>query len=142
IRALRAAVELGLPTVAVYTHEDRDSAHRFKADEAYQIGEPGHPVRAYLDAAEVLRVARLAGADAIYPGYGFLSGHPDLARACAEAGIPSIGPDAAVLRLTGNKPRAIAEAQAAGLPVLESTAPSTDLGALTAAAEELAFPVF
>ncbi|MGB3303144.1 pyruvate carboxylase [Gordonia sp. (in: high G+C Gram-positive bacteria)] len=142
IRALRAAVELGIATVAVYPHEDRNSAHRFKADEAYQIGEPGHPVRAYLDVDEILRVARESGADAIYPGYGFLSENPDLARACEEAGITFVGPSAEVLQLTGNKSRAIAEAKAAGLPVLASTEPSTDPAALLAAGLEMTFPVF
>ncbi|MET1016272.1 MAG: biotin carboxylase N-terminal domain-containing protein, partial [Leifsonia flava] len=78
IRAFRAAYELGAKTVAVFPFEDRNSLHRLKADEAYQIGEPGHPVRAYLDVAEIIRVARESGADAIYPGYGFLSENPEL----------------------------------------------------------------
>jgi len=85
IRAFRAAVELGAKTVAVYPFEDRNSLHRLKADEAYQIGVPGHPVRAYLDVSEIIRVARESGADAIYPGYGFLSENPELAQAAAEA---------------------------------------------------------
>ena len=76
IRAFRSAVELGLRTVAVYPYEDRYSLHRMKADEAYQIGEPGHPLRAYLSIEEIIRVAKLSGADAIYPGYGFLSENP------------------------------------------------------------------
>lgn len=92
IRAFRAAFELGISTVAVYPHEDRNSLHRAKADEAYRIGEPGHPVRAYLSVDEVVKAARKAGADAIYPGYGFLSENPDLAAACAEAGITFVGP--------------------------------------------------
>ena len=92
IRAFRAAVELGAKTVAVYPFEDRNSLHRLKADEAYQIGEPGHPVRAYLDVSEIIRVAKESGADAIYPGYGFLSENPELAQAAAEAGITFIGP--------------------------------------------------
>ena len=91
IRAFRAAVELGLKTVAVYPFEDRFSLHRMKADEAYQIGEPGHPLRAYLTIEEIMRVAKLSGADAVYPGYGFLSENPDLARACEEAGIVFVG---------------------------------------------------
>ena len=86
IRAFRAAVELGAKTVAVYPVEDRNSLHRLKADEAYQIGEPGIPVRAYLDVSEIIRVAKESGADAIYPGYGFLSENPELAQAAAEAG--------------------------------------------------------
>src|SRR3990170_2309154 len=85
IRAFRAGYELGARTVAVFPHEDRNSLHRLKADEAYEIGEPGHPVRAYLNVAEIIRVARESGADAIYPGYGFLSENPDLAEAAAAA---------------------------------------------------------
>ncbi|GAA2385048.1 MULTISPECIES: pyruvate carboxylase [Gordonia] len=142
IRALRAAVELGITTVAVYPHEDRNSPHRFKADEAYRIGEPGHPVRAYLDVDEIIRVAKESGADAVYPGYGFLSENPELARACAAAGITFVGPTAEVLQLTGNKSRAIAEARAAGLPVLASTEPSTDVQTLLDAGESMTFPVF
>src|SRR6476620_10197867 len=97
IRAFRAAYELGAGTVAVYPYEDRNSVHRLKADEAYQIGDEGHPVRAYLSVDEIIAAARRAGADAIYPGYGFLSENPDLAAACEAAGITFIGPSAAVL---------------------------------------------
>ncbi len=87
IRAFRAGYELGARTVAVFPHEDRNSLHRLKADEAYEIGEPGRPVPAYLSVEEVVRAARKAGADAVYPGYGFLSENPELARACEEAGV-------------------------------------------------------
>ena len=97
IRAFRAAYEVGARTVAVYPWEDRFSLHRLKADEAYEIGERGHPVRAYLDVSEIIRVARESGADAIYPGYGFLSENPELAAAAAAAGIVFIGPPADVL---------------------------------------------
>ncbi|ALG85077.1 pyruvate carboxylase [Gordonia phthalatica] len=142
IRALRAAVELDIATVAVYPHEDRNSPHRFKADEAYQIGEPGHPVRAYLDVDEIIRVAKESGADAVYPGYGFLSENPDLARACETNGITFVGPAAEVLQLTGNKSRAIAEAKAAGLPVLASIEPSTDPQSLVEPGLKMKFPVF
>ena len=103
IRAFRAGYELGAKTVAVFPQEDRHSIHRQKADEAYLIGEEGHPVRAYLDVAEVVRVAKESGADAIYPGYGFLSENPELARAAKEAGITFVGPPAEVLELAGNK---------------------------------------
>src|SRR5829696_7596995 len=103
IRAFRAAYELGAQTVAVFPWEDRNSSHRLKADESYQIGETGHPVRAYLSVDEIIRVAKHAGADAVYPGYGFLSENPELAAACAEAGITFVGPSAKVLELTGNK---------------------------------------
>lgn len=142
IRAFRAAYELGAETVAVYPYEDRNSGHRLKADEAYQIGEKGHPVRAYLSVSEVVNAARNAGADAIYPGYGFLSENPDLAAACAEAGITFVGPPADVLELTGNKARAIAAAREAGLPVLASSEPSASIEELLAAAESMEFPVF
>jgi pyruvate carboxylase len=142
IRAFRAAYEMGIDTVAVYPHEDRNSLHRLKADESYQIGETGHPVRAYLSVDEIIRVARHAGADAVYPGYGFLSENPALAAACAEAGITFVGPSAKVLELTGNKTRAIDAARSAGLPVLHSSAPSVSAEELMAAAAGLEFPLF
>src|ERR671931_820442 len=142
IRAFRAAYELGLGTVAVFPYEDRNSLHRLKADEAYEIGQPGHPVRAYLSVDEIIRAARQAGADAVYPGYGFLSENPELARACEEAGITFVGPSADVLELTGNKARAVAAARSAGLPVLRSSAPSSDLDTLLVAAGEIGFPLF
>src|SRR3954449_879945 len=142
IRAFRAAYELGVGTVAVYPYEDRNSVHRLKADESYQIGEVGHPVRAYLSVEEIVGAARRAGADAVYPGYGFLSENPELAEACARAGITFVGPPASVLELTGNKARAIAAAREAGLPVLTSTEPSADVAQLMTAAEQLPFPVF
>ncbi|MFD1149388.1 pyruvate carboxylase [Saccharothrix hoggarensis] len=142
IRAFRAAYELGAGTVAVFPHEDRNSLHRLKADESYEIGEPGHPVRAYLSVEEIIKAARKAGVDAVYPGYGFLSENPELAKACADAGITFVGPPSDVLELTGNKARAIAAAREAGLPVLKSSAPSSDIDALVAAAEDIAFPVF
>jgi pyruvate carboxylase len=142
IRAFRAAFELGVSTVAVYPYEDRNSLHRAKADESYQIGEPGHPVRAYLSVEEIIKAARTAGADAVYPGYGFLSENPELAAACAAAGITFVGPPASVLNLTGNKARAVAAAREAGIPVLRSCEPSADADALLAAAEDLGFPLF
>ncbi|GAA2487796.1 pyruvate carboxylase [Terrabacter carboxydivorans] len=142
VRAFRAATELGARTVAVFPYEDRKSEHRLKADEAYQIGEEGHPVRAYLDHEAIVAQAVEAGADAIYPGYGFLSENPLLAEACDGAGITFIGPPASVLHLTGNKARAIAAARDAGLPTLRGSDPGTDLDALEAAAEEIGFPVF
>lgn len=142
IRAFRAAYELGAKTVAVFPYEDRNSMHRLKADEAYQIGEPGHPVRAYLDVDEIIRVAKLSGADAIYPGYGFLSENPDLAQAAADAGIAFIGPPRAVLEMAGNKVTAKEHAIAAGVPVLASSPATTDIEVLLAAADEIGFPVF
>ena len=142
IRAFRAAYELGAQTVAVFPYEDRGSEHRLKADEAYEIGERGHPVRAYLDPDLIVETAVRAGVDAIYPGYGFLSENPALAEACANAGITFIGPGSDVLTLTGNKARAIAAAKEAGVPTLASVAPSTDADALVEAARDLPFPLF
>src|SRR6188768_3340377 len=127
VRAFRASYELGAKTVAVFPFEDRFSEHRLKADEAFQIGEITHPVRAYLDIDEILRVAKLSGADAIYPGYGFLSENPDFALACADAGVTFIGPPSHVLEMAGNKKTAIDYAKKAGIPVLASTDPSTDV---------------
>ncbi|MCR2816931.1 pyruvate carboxylase [Microbacterium jiangjiandongii] len=142
IRAFRAAFELGARTVAVFPYEDRYSLHRLKADEAYRIGEQGHPVRAYLDVDEIIRVATESGADAIYPGYGFLSENPELAAKAAAAGIAFIGPPAEVLEMAGNKVTAKHHAVAAGVPVLRSTEASDDVDELLAQAEDIGFPIF
>ncbi|MFD2759037.1 pyruvate carboxylase [Gulosibacter faecalis] len=142
IRGFRAAVELGAKTVAVYPFEDRNSLHRLKADEAYEIGSEGSPVQAYLNIDEIIRVAKLSGADAIYPGYGFLSENADFAKACADNGIKFIGPSQTVLASAGNKVHAKEQAIAAGVPVLASSEPSTDIEALIAAADEIGYPVF
>lgn len=142
IRAFRAAYELGAKTVAVYPYEDRNSLHRMKADEAYQIGEPGHPLRAYLSIEEIIRVAVLSGADAIYPGYGFLSENPDLARAATRRGITFIGPSDDALEFAGNKVTAKRTAVAAGVPVLASTDATADLDTLVAQATDIGFPLF
>ncbi|MFZ5871791.1 MAG: pyruvate carboxylase, partial [Actinomycetota bacterium] len=142
VRAFRAAYELGARTVAVFPYEDRNAIHRIKADESYLIGERGHPVRAYLDVDEIVRVARESGADAVYPGYGFLSENPRLAQACRDAGITFVGPPPEVLQLAGNKVRALAAARDAGIPVLRSSAPSADVDELLGAADQVGFPVF
>jgi pyruvate carboxylase len=142
IRAFRASYELGAKTVAVYPYEDRGSEHRLKADEAYEIGERGHPVRAYLDPDAIVTAAVRAGADAVYPGYGFLSENPALARACAAAGVGFVGPPADVLELTGNKATAIAAARAAGVPTLPDVPPSTEVAELVAAAQAMTYPLF
>ena len=142
IRAFRAAFELGAKTVAVFPYEDRNSSHRLKADEAYQIGVVGHPVRAYLDVDEIIRVAKESGSDAIYPGYGFLSENPDLAKAAAENGITFIGPGADILELAGNKVNAKEAAIRAGVPVLASSPSSSDVPTLLAQADEIGFPLF
>jgi pyruvate carboxylase len=142
IRALRAASELGIRTVAVHTQEDRDSLHRTKADEAYEIGEPGHPVRAYLDGAAIVALARRVGVDAIYPGYGFLSENAEFAQRCADAGVTFIGPTADTLRLAGEKTEARRAARDAGLTVLEASEILSDVDEAFRAAERLGYPVF
>ncbi len=142
VRVMRAAFELGLATVAVYTPEDRKSLHRTKAGEAYQLGKPGHPVRGYLDIAALIEVAERAGADGLHPGYGFLSESAALAEACAAAGITFVGPPPDVLRLTGDKVSARHAAAAAGLPVLRASEPLADGAGALAAAESVEFPLF
>lgn len=142
VRAFRAAYELGAKTVAVFPYEDRNSTHRLKADEAYQIGQVGHPVRAYLDVSEIIRVAKESGADAIYPGYGFLSENPELAKAAADAGITFIGPTSNVLEMAGNKVTAKEAAISAGVPVLKSTPSSANVDELIGQADAIGFPIF
>src|SRR3982074_943749 len=121
IRIMRAATELGLRTVAIYSKEDRLSLHRFKADEAYQVGAGLGPVKAYLDIDGIVALAKEKGVDAIHPGYGFLSENPALPRACERAGITFIGPSAELLDLLGDKTAARKLAQKAGLPVVPGT---------------------
>ena len=123
IRVVRAAQELELRTVAVYSHEDRGALHRFAADESYLVGAGRSPVDAYRDVDDVVRVARRARVDAIHPGYGFLAERPELAAACARAGLVFVGPAEEVLRTLGDKVAARALALAAGLPLLRATAP-------------------
>jgi len=142
VRAFRAAYEIGAKTVAVYPFEDRGSVHRLKADEAYEISADGSPVRAYLSVSEMIRVAKESGADAIYPGYGFLSENPDLARQAKLNGIAFVGPAPEVLELAGDKVSAKAAAIRAGVPVLASTDSSEDVAKLIAGAAEIGFPLF
>ena len=142
IRAFRAINELGFTSVAVFPYEDRYSLHRQKADESYEIGERGHPLRAYLDIPGLIEVAQDCGADAIYPGYGFLSENPGLARACDDAGITFVGPPAEVLALAGSKVRAKEEAAAAGIPVLRSVGPRSSVDDLVRSAGDVGFPLF
>ena len=123
IRVMRAANELGLRTVAIYSREDRFSLHRTKADESYLVGEGKGPIEAYLDIEDILRIAREARVDAVHPGYGFLAENPEFAAACARAGIVFIGPEAETMRLLGNKVSARDLAARAGVAVMPATAP-------------------
>jgi pyruvate carboxylase len=142
IRAARAARELGVTSIAVYAPEDRSALHRLIADHAYEIGEPGHPVRSYLDIDALVAVAVKSGADAVYPGYGFLSESAPFAQACADAGLTFVGPRPHTLRLTGDKVRAREAAQAAQVPVLRASGPITSPEQARAAAEEIGLPIF
>ncbi|TAK65898.1 MAG: pyruvate carboxylase [Betaproteobacteria bacterium] len=121
IRVMRAAAEMGIRTVAIYSAEDRFALHRFKADESYLVGEGKKPIAAYLDIDDIIRIAREARVDAIHPGYGFLSENPDFAQACANAGITFIGPRPEVMRTLGDKVAARNLALSVGVPVLPAT---------------------
>ncbi len=126
IRVMRAANELGIHTVGIYSDEDRFALHRFKADESYRVGVGKKPIDAYLDIADILRIAREAKVDAIHPGYGFLSENPDFAEACAHNGIVFVGPTPEVMRRLGNKVAARQLAESAGVPVMPATGPLPD----------------
>ena len=142
IRVFRSAHELGIRTVAIYSHEDRFALHRFKADEAYAVGTPGEPIRAYLDIASVVALAKSVGADAIHPGYGFLSENAHFARACAEAGIVFVGPRPEILDQLGDKVAARKIARAAAVPILSgSDEPVKELAEAQKIAESLGYPV-
>ncbi len=121
IRVLRAASEMGIRSVTIYSSEDRFALHRFKADESYLVGAGKKPIAAYLDIDDIIRIAKEAHVDSIHPGYGFLSENPDFAEACARAGITFIGPQPEVMRLLGNKVSARELAERAGVPVVPAT---------------------
>ena len=141
-RVFRSAHELGIRTVAIYSHEDRYALHRFKADEAYQIGAQGSPIRAYLDIPAVLQIAAEYEIDAIHPGYGFLSEKPEFARACAEAGVTFVGPPVASLEALGDKVSARALAEKAGVPVLGGSGQAIQsIPELKQKATEIGYPV-
>lgn len=142
IRVFRAATELGIRTVAVYSQEDSGSLHRFKADEAYLIGVDKKPIDAYLDIEDVIRIAKESGSDAIHPGYGFLSENIELARRCREEGIIFVGPHESHLHAFGDKVRARQSAIAAGLPVIPgSDGPLTSYEDAETFANEHGFPL-
>jgi len=142
IRVMRAATELGLRTVAIYAEEDRFSMHRFKADEAYRVGEGKGPVGAYLDIEGIITVAKEHGVDLIHPGYGFLSENAGFAKACAKAGITFVGPKADLLELMGDKVAARALTQKLKVPTLPGTEdPVSDRGEALKAAANIGFPL-
>lgn len=141
IRVCRSAHELGIRTVAIYTHEDRYALHRFKADEAYLVGNPGEPIRAYLNVEGIVELAAEQGVDAIHPGYGFMSENPELARACERAGIVFVGPQVAALEQLGDKTAARAIAERVGVPVLGGSGSIQDLTQGRELAERLGYPV-
>ncbi len=142
IRVFRSAHELGIRTVAIYSHEDRFATHRLKADEAYEVGRPGEPIRSYLSVEAIVELAKEKEVNAIHPGYGFLSENAEFARACERAGIVFVGPRAELLDLLGDKVAARKLAREAGLPVLSGSdapvIPGPDAHAL---AESLGYPV-
>src|SRR5215210_7984867 len=142
IRVFRSAHELGIRTVAVYSHEDRFALHRFKADEAYRVGKPGEPIRAYLDIPGIVQLARDVGVDAIHPGYGFLSENAAFARACREAGVAFVGPRPEVLEQLRDKVTARAIAKKAGVPVLSGgDTPVSTIEEAKVLAEKLGYPI-
>ncbi|APG86273.1 pyruvate carboxylase [Sinorhizobium americanum] len=148
IRVFRAANELGLKTVAIWAEEDKLALHRFKADESYQVGRGPHlardlgPIESYLSIDEVIRVAKLSGADAIHPGYGLLSESPEFAEACAENGITFIGPKPETMRQLGNKVAARNLAISIGVPVVPATEPlPDDADEIKRLADEIGYPV-
>ncbi|MEM5492672.1 pyruvate carboxylase [Hoeflea sp. AS16] len=148
IRVFRAANELGMKTVAIWAEEDKLSLHRFKADESYQVGRGPHlerdlgPIESYLSIEEVIRVAKLSGADAIHPGYGLLSESPEFADACAENGIIFIGPKPDTMRRLGNKVAARNLAIEIGVPVVPATDPlPDDMDVVARMAEEIGYPI-
>jgi pyruvate carboxylase len=143
IRILRAANELRLRTVAVYSQEDRLSLHRFKADEAYLIGQGKGPVQAYLDIDSIVELAAAKEVDAIHPGYGFLSENPALARACNRAGITFVGPSAEILESLGDKTAARKLAHRAGIPIVPGTEEPVNPGAsdIEQIADRIGFPL-
>jgi len=142
IRVFRSSHELGIRTVAIYSHEDRYALHRFKADEAYLIGKIGEPIRSYLDIDSIVALAASHGVDAIHPGYGFLSENPALRRACDKAGITFIGPRAELLDKLGDKTAAREIADLAKVPILGGSAQAiASIDEARRMAEQIGYPI-
>ena len=142
IRIMRAATEMGIQTVAIYSHEDRFGLHRYKADEGYLVGAGKGPIEAYLDIEDIIRIAMESGADAIHPGYGFLSENPGLPEACDAAGIIFVGPPADVMRQMGSKVAARELAARAKVPTMPATGPlPSDPKKIKALAKDIGYPV-
>ncbi|MEZ4289521.1 MAG: pyruvate carboxylase [Myxococcota bacterium] len=141
IRIHRACAELGIRTIGIHSDEDRYSLHRFKADEAYSLGEGGNPVGVYLDIQRILEIAESTGVDAIHPGYGFLSERADFARAVEAAGITFVGPPPEVLAAVGDKVSARDAALAAGLPIIPGSPPIANAEDGLRVARDIGFPV-
>ncbi|WP_026999411.1 pyruvate carboxylase [Eisenibacter elegans] len=142
IRIFRAATELNIRTVAVFTYEDRYSLHRYKADEAYGIGKRDEPLKPYLDIEEIIHVAKRHGVDAIHPGYGFLSENVHFARRCREEGIIFVGPTPEVMEQLGDKVQAKLVAKAAGVPLIEDNqVPLTSTAIAQQEAQRIGYPV-
>jgi pyruvate carboxylase len=142
IRVFRSAHELGIRTVAVFSHEDRFALHRFKADEAYKVGKAGEPIRSYLDIPAIVGLAKQVGVDAIHPGYGFLSENAAFARACEQAGITFVGPKPEILESLGDKVTARGIAQKAQVPILSGTdKPVSSVDEAKQLAAKLGYPV-
>jgi pyruvate carboxylase len=142
IRVFRACTEMGIRTIGIFSKEDRSALHRYKADESYPLDESLEPIRAYLDIPGIVAIAKRHGADAIHPGYGFLSENAELARACQAAGIVFIGPPARVLEMMGDKTAARRQAQALGIPVVPGTdEPLADVDTAARRARDIGYPV-
>ncbi|RFN59559.1 pyruvate carboxylase [Marixanthomonas ophiurae] len=142
IRVFRACTEINLTTVAVFTYEDRYSQHRYKADEAYQIGKDDEPLKPYLNGDEIIALAKAKGVDAIHPGYGFLSENSEFARKCAEAGVIFIGPDPKVMDALGDKITAKKIAEKCNVPTIKSnTKDLTSLKIALSEASTIGYPV-
>ena len=142
IRILRACNELDIKTVAVFTYEDRYSLHRYKADEAYQVGADADPLKPYLDIDAIIKIAKESGADAIHPGYGFLSENFEFARKCAQNKIIFVGPGAEVMQQLGDKVLAKETAIRCNIPLIESSRqPLTTLDIARKEAERIGFPL-